>query len=256
MNDDLAQSASYPLTRNLLRRRTMSDLSDSERSILEGAIGETRTYAAGQVLVGASKEIKISTLLVSGLISRHVDSPDGGRHLVGIQVPGDFVDLHAYALKQLDHDVGALTDVEVAIVPHEALEQIQRDHVHLTKRLWFLTLLDAALHRQWTFRIASLNATERVAHFLCEMNARLLAIDHSDGKRFELPMTQSDIGEVCGITNVHVNRVLRELRERGLCSMRASAVEIFDLQALCAFGQFDPQYIYLDQQTAREATGR
>jgi CRP-like cAMP-binding protein len=239
-------------TQNLLRNR-VAELSEEERDVLEGAISVTQLYPAGHVVVRQGAPVSISTLLVSGFMTRHVDAPDGRRHLVAVHVPGDFVDLHAYALKKLDHDVGALNDIEVAVFPHASLERIQAEDPGLTRRLWFLTLLDAAMHRQWIYRLASLTAVQRVAHFLCEMNARLLAIGASDGTGFALPMTQADIGEVCGLTNVHVNRVLRELREAGLCHVRSSVVNITDLKGLTAKAMFDPEYLYLNQQTAARA---
>ena len=146
-----------------------------------------------------------------------------------------------------------LTDITVAVFPHAALREIQVRHPHLTHRLWFLTMLDAATHRQWVVRLASLNALQRIAHFLCEMHARLLAIGQADGHRFELAMTQADLGEVCGLTNVHVNRVVRQLREAGLCTVRSSQVQIHDLQGLASAGLFMPDYLYLNPQTARAA---
>ena len=243
------------LTENLLRNRT-ADLSEAERALLESAVSHTQTYSAEQVVVRQGIPVDISTLLIKGLMTRHVDAPDGRRHLVALHVPGDFVDLHAYALKRLDHDVAALTDVTVAIFPHASLEKIQESDARLTRRLWFLTLLDAAMHRQWIYRLASLNATQRVAHFLCETNARLLAIGASDGRTFSLPMTQADIGEVCSLTNVHVNRVLRELREAQLCNLRASRVEILDLRGLVAKAMFDPQYLYLNPSLAARSSAQ
>ncbi len=253
MSDDAAPMSLHTRTENVLRNRTPGNLTREERDVLESAISGTRVMRAGQIAVRQGREVDASTVLIEGLMTRHIDARDGRRHLVGIYLPGDFVDLHAYALKRLDHDVGALTDVTIGIVPHSALERIQTDYPHLTRRLWFLTLLDAAQHRQWVLRLASLNAIGRVAHFLCEMNARLAAIGRSDGERFDLPMTQVDIGEVCSLTNVHVSRVLRELRELGLCTMRASSVELHDVPRLAQLGNFDPHYLYLNDATARLA---
>lgn len=241
-------------TSNVLRNRT-AELSDAERHVLEAAVSETRTIAAGEIVVRQGTPVGVSTLLVQGLMTRHVDAKDGRRHLVAVHVPGDFVDLHAYALKTLDHDVGALTEVRLAIFTHAALERIQEADPRLTRRLWFMTLLDAAMHRHWIYRLASLNALQRVGHFLCEMNARLLAVDASDGSSFSLPMTQADIGEVCGLTNVHVSRVLRELREMKLCTLRSSQVVIHDLAGLAAAAMFDPAYLYLNGRTAQRAAG-
>lgn len=240
--------------RNILRNRT-AELSDLDRSVLEGAIAELRNFPAGHVLVHQNKVVDVSILLVHGLMTRHVDSIDGNRHLVAVHVPGDFVDLHAYVLKRLDHDVVALTDVKVAIFPHEALRRIQDDHRPLAEKLWFCTLLDAAMHRQWIFRHASLNAAQRLAHFICETHARLLAVGLCDGPSFSLPMNQSDLGEVCGLTNVHVSRVLRQLRDDGLCSVRAGKVTIQELPGLAIAGVFQPDYLYLNRPTAALAIG-
>ena len=257
MTDHAGPMAPPRLTENVLRKRTPGELTPQERDVIEAAITGVRDLRAGQTAVRQGHEVDFCCLLVDGLMTRHVDARDGRRHLVGIHLPGDFVDLHAYALKRLDHDVGALTDVRIAIVPHSALQRIQVEQPQLTRRLWVLTLLDAAMHRQWVFRLASLNAIGRVAHFLCEINARMAAIGQSDGQRFDLPMTQVDIGEVCSLTNVHVNRVLRELRELGLCTVRASSVELHDVPRLAALGHFDPDYLYLDEETARLAvTGK
>ena len=240
------------LTEKVLRNREQT-LDDRERVILEGAIAYTQPFAAGQVFVRQGVPVGQSTLLVKGLVTRHVDAADGRRHLVALHVPGDFVDLHAYALKKLDHDVAALTDITVAVIPHSSLEEIQAADNRLTRRLWFLTLLDAAMHRQWIYRLASLNAVQRVAHFLCETNARLTAIGESDGRSFNLPMTQNDIGEICSLTNVHVSRVLRELREANLCSVRNAQVAIIDLEGLVSKALFDPAYLFLNPQIAARA---
>lgn len=116
----------------------------------------------------------------------------------------------------------------------------------MARKLWFSTLIDAAMHRAWLFRVGRLDATGRVAHFLCEMNARLSAAGLSDGRLFNLALTQSDLAEICGFTTVHVNRVLRQLREARLCMVRFSIVEIVDLPGLMRRGDFDPAYLYLE----------
>jgi CRP-like cAMP-binding protein len=242
------------LTKSVLLNRTTS-LSDTERDRLESAIASVRTLRAGETAVRQDTPINTSLLLVDGFMTRHVDARDGKRHLVAVHVPGDFVDLHAFTLKQLDHDVGALTDVNVAVFTHEALEKILFEDAALAKRLWFITMLDAAQHRQWIYRLSSLTAQQRVAHFLCETHARLLAVGWSHGDGFPLPMTQSDIGEVCSLTNVHVNRVLRDLREMGLCQVRSSRVQILDIAGLVKVGSFDPGYLYLNAHVAAQAVG-
>ena len=220
-----------------------------ERLRLESAVSEIKQIEARSCIVKRGQDLQQSTLLLNGIMCRYVDDRNGLRQLVAVHVPGDFVDLHAYPLKRLDHNVGTMTSASVAIIPHSELDDMVRQMPELTRKLWFSTLVDAAIHRAWLFRLGRLDATGRVAHFLCETNARLSAAGLSDGFRFELHLIQSDIAEICGLTNVHVNRVMRSLRQENLCVFRSSIVEIRDPSALASRGQFDPAYLYLSNST-------
>ncbi|BBD97143.1 Crp/Fnr family transcriptional regulator [Sphingobium amiense] len=205
-----------------------------------------RSFGPRTTIVRAGDTLHQSTLLIEGILSRYIDDRNGLRQLVAVHVPGDFVDLHGYPLRTLDHDIGTMTAAKVAVVPHRNLDAILRDDPGLTRKLWFSTLLDAAVHRAWLFRMGRLDAAGRVAHFLCEMNARLASAGLSDGKRFSLGITQVDLAEICGLTSVHVNRVMRQLREDRLCIFRSSLVEILDMRRLIERGQFDPDYLYME----------
>ena len=109
--------------------------------------------------------IGVSTYLIEGFICRYMDDREGVRQLVAVHVAGDFVDLHGYPLKRLDHDVATLGPCRIALVRHEALDKLVSDRPNLTKLLWFSTLLDAAMHREWIFRLGRLDAVARVGHF-------------------------------------------------------------------------------------------
>jgi CRP-like cAMP-binding protein len=215
-----------------------------ERLRLEAAIGDVKQIEARTRFITRGEDLHQSTLLLEGIMCRYVDDNNGQRQLVAVHVPGDFVDLHAYPLKRLDHNVGTMTSAKVATIPHVELDKMVRDMPELTHKLWFATLVDAAIHRAWLFRLGRLDAIGRVAHFLSETNARLAAVGLSDGYRFELNLIQSDIAEICGLTNVHVNRVMRSLREENLCVFRSSVVEILDPLGLASRGQFNPAYLY------------
>jgi CRP-like cAMP-binding protein len=237
-------------TERFLRNRRGASLEPAERARLEAAIAEVRVIDARTRIVRAGETLSQSTLLLEGFMCRYIDDRRGLRQLVAVHVPGDFVDLHAYPLKVLDHDVASLTSVTAAVVPHDALAQIERDAPELARKLWFATLLDAAIHRAWLFRLGRLDGMGRVAHFLCETNARLVVAGLSDGRRFALGLTQNDLAEICGLTNVHINRVMRALREEQLCVFRGSLVEIPDPARLAARGQFDPHYLYIDERAS------
>jgi CRP-like cAMP-binding protein len=108
-------------------------------------------------------------------------------------------------------------------------------------------LLDAALHREWIFRLGRLDAVGRVAHLLTEIYFRLAAVGRAGDMSFPLALTQQDLGEACGLTSVHVNRTLRRLREEGLADFSRGKVTIMDLPRLSRVAEFDPDYLYLDE---------
>ncbi|SDC29221.1 cAMP-binding domain of CRP or a regulatory subunit of cAMP-dependent protein kinases [Sphingomonas sp. YR710] len=232
------------LTEKFLRDRTVS-LEPAERATIEGAISEVLTLGARHIIVREGERLDRSLLLIDGLMCRYIDNRQGHRQLVAMQVPGDFVDLHGFPLTKLDHDVATLTGATVAVIPHVALDRIVAEQPQLCRKLWFSTLLDAAMHRAWLFRVGRLDAMGRVAHFLCETEARLRAVGLSNGHRFALGLTQIDLAEICGLTNIHVNRVLRQLREKRICIFRSSVVEILDADALARRGEFSSHYLYL-----------
>ena len=239
-------------TERFLRNRRGVELTSEERAALEASISEVRTIGPRTTIIRQGDPLTISTLLVEGFMCRYIDDRRGLRQLVAVHVPGDFVDLHAFPLKTLEHDVSTLTPATVAIVPHVSIEALIEERPQIARKLWFSTLLDAAIHRVWLFRLGRLDAVGKVSHFLCETNARLSAIGLSDGRRFALGLTQPDIAEICGLTSIHVNRVLRQLREQDLCVFRSSMVDILDLPGLERRAQFDPDYLYLEQEPGAE----
>jgi len=230
----------------VLKGRKIARLTPAERARLEGAISEVRTVPARSILVHKGEHLEHSTLLLRGFLSRAVVDRLGQSQCVSLHIAGDLVDLHAYPMKQLDHDVVALSDAEVAILPHRAIKAIAERDAELTRKLWFATLLDAAMHREWIFRLGRLDALGRVCHFFAETGARLQAVGIGTVERYALPMTQTDIGQACGLTSVHVSRVLKLLRDGEICVFKDGAVEVLNHESLVRRGQFDPAYLYLD----------
>ena len=239
------------VTDKLLKGRRDVALDQEERAAIEAAVSEVRSVPARTVLIEAGAPVRQCALLVEGAMCRYIDDREGLRQLVALHVPGDFVDLHSYALKSLEHDIATVSEAKVAIVPHDKIRELTAASPDLARKLWFATLLDAAMHRAWLFRLGRLDAMGRLAHFLCETNARLKAVGLSDGRRFHLDLTQNDLAEICGVTSIHVNRILRQLREEGICTYRSSLVEIHRPDLLAARGQFDDAYLYLEESPAR-----
>ena len=238
------------ITDKFLKGRRGAALNANERAEIEAAVSDILSIPPRSVLVEAGEPLRGSALVIDGMMCRYIDDRDGLRQLVGLHLPGDFIDLPSYALSYLEHNIASVTKATIAVVPHDNIRQLVAD-LELARKLWFATLLDAAMHRAWLFRLGRLDAMGRVAHFLCETHARLQAVGLSAGNRFELDLTQNDLAEICGVTSIHMNRILRQLREEGLCTYRSSFVEITQPDQLAARGQFDDAYLYLEEPRAR-----
>jgi CRP-like cAMP-binding protein len=237
------------ITGRFLMGRQRGALSGEEKQAIEDTMSEVRSYPARQDVVCRNEQVDFSTYLIEGYMCRYMDDRRGYRQLVAVHVPGDFVDLHAFPMKRLDHDVATLGPVKIAIFPHEALATLCERLPRVARMLWFSTLLDAAMHREWIFRLGRLGAEGRLAHFFCELAVRLRFVGLNDDGRFALPLVQADIAEACGITSVHANRVLRQLRETGLMTFKNGQVALLDEPALRRMAEFDEQYLYGSDET-------
>ncbi|EAR50275.1 transcriptional regulator, Fnr-type [Oceanicola granulosus HTCC2516] len=224
----------------------LRQLTDADWTSLSALHSEIRQIPARTRVIDAGVALHESLLLFDGLMVRHMSDRRGRRQMVAVQVPGDFVDLHSLPLGHLDHSVTTLTEVRVAVFPHDRLRAGLPENAGLSLRLWRLTLIDAAIHRRWTFRLGRLRALAGMADFFCEMDYRMRNCGHGTDDGFHLPLTQSDLAEVCGLSPIHVNRVLRDLREAGLCTFADGRVLIHDREELCRLGEFDPSYLYFE----------
>src|SRR5687768_11739190 len=153
----------------LLKLRVRDLVAGEEEEVLRASVAEIRDHPPGRTIIRSGTTLSASTLLVEGIVCRYKDLADGQRQIMELHVAGDFVDLHGFLLKQLDHNVGAMTPIRVASVPHDALRGITETHPHLGRMLWFSTLLDAAIHREKILSIGRRSALARIAHIFCEL---------------------------------------------------------------------------------------
>lgn len=229
------------------RRGLVGRLDPELWEMLSAACSGTRHLDAREVLSEAGERLEASALLLDGLMGRYVRGAFEGRTqrgIVSISVPGDFVDLHALPLKQLDHDIVALTEVRIALFPHAALNRIiEQSHRH-ARQLWRLTMIDASIHRHWIYRGSRLRALAAVADFVSEMDMRLQEAGEIEGDCLPLRLLQTDLAEIVGLSPVHISRVCRELRESGACTIRDGYAQIHDRARLHRLAQFDPSYFY------------
>lgn len=233
----------YPLTGRFLMGRSRHAMGEREKDILENAIERVAEYDRPHVILARGDLAHQSTILIDGFILRTIVERDR-RYIVGFHVPGDFVDLHAFALKRLDHEVVTLGHTKVGFASHERIGRIHETEPHLSRLFWFSTLLEAAIQRQWTLKLEQLKASRRVAHRLAEIWRRLEMVGLGRPNGFRSPLTQTDLADMCGTTPIHMNRALAELRREEIVEFRRGLVIVRDRDRLERHGDFDPAYLY------------
>jgi CRP-like cAMP-binding protein len=233
----------HPLTGRFLMGRLRHAMSEEEKGIVESLIEQTESLDRDTTVMARAELCTRSTILIDGYVMRTIQD-HGRRFVVGLHVPGDFVDLHAFALKRLDHDIVTLGPVKVGYAPHARIAEVLEKHPHLARILWFATLLDGAIHREWILKLEQLTAAKRVAHVFSELWHRLdlVGLGRRDGLR--TPLIQADLAEMCGTTAIHMNRALGQLKKDGIAEFRRGTLYVHDRPRLEAFGEFDPAYLY------------
>ena len=218
-------------------------LSPEEQQSLEAAVSEVRLAESDQDIVAEGTTPDHSCLLLSGFAGRYNMTVGGKRQITALHVVGDFVDLHSFLMKPMDHSIVAIGPCRIALVPHAALNRITEEHPRLTRLLWLNTLIDASIHRRWEFVLGSLQAHQSLAHFICEMFLRLDQVGRTDSGSFHFPITQSILSECMALSSVHTNRVVQKLRGENLISWERDLVTVKDWDGLVEMGEFDPTYL-------------
>ena len=239
---------SDPVYRLLLKLRARDEVSEREEAVLRDAVSETVEFPAGKTMVRAGTPLTHSTLTLEGVVARYKDLSDGQRQIQELHVAGDFTDLHGFLLKRLDHNVGSLTRTRIALIPHETLRRITEEEPHLGRLLWFSTLIDSAIQREKILSVGRRQALSRLAHLISELYVRLDVVGLVENGSYSLPITQLDLGDATGLTSVHVNRMLKQLRDDRLVTFRGGMVTVHDLARLQQVAEFDPTYLYLDRR--------
>ena len=240
--------AEDPVACLVRKLRVRDTVTDAEADILRNAVARVEDIPANRTLVVPEQKLDHSMLIISGFVGRYKDLSNGQRQITDIHLSGDFTDLHGFVLKRLEHHIGTLTPIRMAFVPHDRLTRISEEQPHLLRMLWLSTLIDAAIQRERMLSVGRRSAVARVAHLMCELYTRLSLVNEVDGLSFSFPVTQMDIADATGLTSVHVNRMLRDIRDRGLMTFRNGMVEIHELEGLERLADFDRSYLFLESQ--------
>jgi len=232
----------FPLARKLV---TLAPLANEDKAALMGLPHVVRTLDASAYVVREGDEPTHCCLLLSGFAMRTKLVGDGGRQIVNFHMSGDMVDLQNSMLGVADHNVQALTRIEAAFIPREALVDLAFARPALGKALWIETLVEGAIQREWIANVGRRKSLSRIAHLLCEFAYRLDAVGIGTECQYTLPMTQEQLADATGLTPVHVQRVLKTLGEMGLVRKRKASVRIDDFAGLADVGDFRATYLHL-----------
>ena len=184
-------------------------------------------------------------MLVDGYLMRHKVGPEGKRQIVSWHVPGDIPDLYSLHLNPMDHNLTTLGPAVVGYIAHDALNEMLTGSASLTHILWRETLVDAAAFREWVVNLGQRGALARIAHMLCELLARLRVVGLAPGNSFAFPASQTDVADATGMTPVHANRMIQQLRAKGLVTWDGASIGIPDPAALAVLAEFNDDYLHL-----------
>ena len=223
---------------------SIGDMSADEKAAIYELPTQVRTLTDGEDIVLEGERPSQCCLILTGLVCRYKLLPEGRRQIFSFHTPGDFPDLQSLHVKTMDHSVATLAESRLGFIEHTYLRELIRRFPDLGSLLWRDTLIDAAIFREWMVGIGRRSAHQRIAHLLCEMALRFKAVGLTHDHNYQFPITQVEMGDALGLTDVHVNRILRSLREEQLVITDRAGVRILDWEGLKALGEFDPTYLH------------
>ncbi len=240
--DPTTPAVANPLARKLA---LFAPLSAVDRAVLDALTTGEQDHPAGTDLVREGMAPRPVFLLKQGMAVRYRSLPDGGRQIMTFLIPGDLCDPHMFLLGAMDHSIGAITDVRVAPILREALMDTFTAHPRISAALWWSSLQEEAMLRERIVSLGRRDARGRIAYLLCELLWRHAAMGLAAHDTFRLPLTQTDLGDALGLTPVHVNRVLKDFRQRGLIAIQRRMLCVLDPDGLQDTAAFNKDYLHL-----------
>lgn len=241
-----SSSASEPAVTSKLQAYTR--LSADDRSALVQVSRNFRFVDARRDLISEGDKPRYVHLVLDGWACRYKQLPDGKRQILALFLAGDFCDVNVYILKSMDHSIGAITRLKVALITPEEMNALTAERPRITQALWWHELVTAAIQREWTLNLGQRGAYQRLAHLLIELYMRLNAVGRAHNGRCDFPLTQNDLADATGLTSVHVNRTLQELRRDGLIELERKQLQLVDLPRMMDVAMFNPNYLHLDHE--------
>jgi CRP-like cAMP-binding protein len=234
------------LQRFLDRLTSRSVLTDEEQGAILGLPGRAEHVQANRDFVRLGEKVDHACLVTAGLVGRFGQSSDGKRQITAMHIPGDMADLHSVVQTTPTSALQALSIATIVRVPHTALREVAARYPAIAEAFWRDCMVDAAILSQWVVNVGRRDAKQRIAHLLCEMGTRLEAAPSDGWVVYPFAVTQTQLADATGLTPVHVNRVLRSLREDDLAAVSSRTVRVTNFAALAAAGDFEAGYLQAD----------
>jgi CRP-like cAMP-binding protein len=224
------------------------DLPQADRTVLEALSRKPEHIVAHTDLIREGAAPDRVYLILTGWACRYKVLPDGQRQIMAYFIPGDLSDQRIFVLTRMDHSIATMTAASVVVIPAQTMIDLTDGHPRIAQALWWNTLVDEAVTREWVVNVGQRKALERVAHLICEMFVRIRAVGLSDGLSFDFPITQTDLADTVGLTLVHTNRILQNLRAERLIAWTRHRLTILDFDRLATLSMFNPQYLHLEHE--------
>ena len=226
------------------RLRISSAIAEEDIKEIEALPISVRQYPAETAVVRDGERATDCCLIADGFCARSKTITSGKRQILSLHIPGEIPDLMSLFLHVMDHDLSTLTAATLGFISHETLQKLHRRRPVVAEMFWRDTLIDAAMFREWIVNVGQRPAPARLVHVMIELRERLRIIGRVDGASFEMPLTQEQIGEALGITAVHANRVIRQLREEGIVELHRGRVTVLDERKFLELADFDGRYLH------------
>jgi CRP-like cAMP-binding protein len=229
-----------------------SILTEEERQAILSLNGREVEIEPHRDIVGPGQVTDTSCFVVSGLAARFGQLRDGRRQITAIHIPGDMCDLYSLMLPKVEWALQALSArLTIVKVPHRDLAALCRDHPGIAEAFWRDCVADGSILSQWVVNIGRRDARMRAAHLFCELGVRMEKAGLGERTRYRLPVVQALLADVLGMTPVHMNRVIRSMREEGLMTIVGREIHVPDWAALATAAGFEEGYLELTQAARR-----